>query len=231
MSKGMTIRHIPSAERPRERLLASGPQALSSRELLALVIGTGTHRRSSLDLADALLARWRTLRRLADASVEEIAQVVGVGPAKAARVLAALELGRRLTVQAGDQRPRVQSADDAASLVGARMRDLAREEFVALLLDTKHKLIEAKTVSIGHLNASLVHPRELFREGVRRSAAAVILVHNHPSGDPEPSSDDVHLTRRLQQAGRLLGITVLDHIIIGDNRYTSLRELGLCGDP
>jgi DNA repair protein RadC len=124
--------------------------------------------------------------------------------------------------------PQVRSAADVADIMLPKMRDLPREEFVALLLDTKHRVVENKTVSIGHLNASLVHPRELFRECVRRSAAAVILVHNHPSGDPEPSPDDLNLTRRLEEAGRILGISVLDHVIIGDNRYISLRERGHC---
>ncbi|MGI6611257.1 MAG: RadC family protein [Limnochordia bacterium] len=219
---------MPRVERPRERLLAHGPQALSSRELLALVLNTGIAERSSLDLADEMLVRWRDLRKLADASVEEIAQIRGVGPAKAVRLLAALELGRRLLLQTGEQRPQIRCAADVAALSLAKMRDLPREEFVAFLLDTKHRVIEAKTISVGHLSASLVHPRELFREGVRRSAAAMILAHNHPSGDPEPSNEDVRLTHRLQQAGKLLGITVLDHVVIGDNRYVSLRERGLC---
>ncbi|MGI6082370.1 MAG: RadC family protein [Limnochordia bacterium] len=221
-----TIECMPKAERPRERLLTHGPQALSSRELLALVINTGTAKRSSLDLADELLVRWRDLRQLADASVEEIMQVKGVGPAKAARLLAALELGRRLMIHTVEERPRIRSAADVADLSLPRMRDLPREEFVAFLLDTRHRVIETKTISIGHLNASLVHPRELFREGVRRSAAAMILAHNHPSGDPEPSAEDVRLTHRLQEAGELLGISVLDHVIIGDNKYVSMRERG-----
>jgi len=221
-----TIARMPKAERPRERLLTHGPQALSSRELLALVLNTGTAKRSSLALADELLVRWRDLRQLADASVEEIMQVKGVGPAKAARLLAALELGRRLVINSVEERPRIRSAADVAALSLPRMRDLPREEFVAFLLDTRHRVIETKTISIGHLNASLVHPRELSREGVRRSAAAMILAHHHPSGDPEPSADDVRLTRRLQEAGKLLGITVLDHVIIGDNRYVSMRERG-----
>jgi DNA repair protein RadC len=225
---GTTIGCMPRVERPRERLLAHGPQALSSRELLALVLNTGIAERSSLDLADEMLVRWRDLRKLADASVEEIAQIRGVGPAKAVRLLAALELGRRLLLQTGEQRPQIRCAADVAALSLAKMRDLPREEFVAFLLDTKHRVIEAKTISVGHLSASLVHPRELFREGVRRSAAAMILAHNHPSGDPEPSNEDVRLTHRLQQAGKLLGITVLDHVVIGDNRYVSLRERGLC---
>ena len=140
--------------------------------------------------------------------------------------MAALELGRRLVINSVEERPRIRSAADVAALSLPRMRDLPREEFVAFLLDTRHRVIETKTISIGHLNASLVHPRELFREGVRRSAAAMILAHNHPSGDPEPSADDVRLTRRLQEAGKLLGITVLDHVIIGDNRYVSMRERG-----
>jgi DNA repair protein RadC len=224
----MGIKNIPHEERPRERLLAHGAQSLTCRELLALVLNTGTKHSSSLEIADKMIAKWRTLRGIADASVEELKQVSGVGTAKAARVLAALEFGRRLSSESGDDRRQIRSACDVADLMMPKLRDAPREEFVALLLDTKHKVIECKTISIGHLNASLVHPRELFRECVRRSAAAVILVHNHPSGDPNPSQEDIHLTRRLEEAGNLLGINVLDHVIVGDNRYISLRERGLC---
>jgi DNA repair protein RadC len=215
-------------DRPRERLLTGGAQVLTNQELLALIINSGTRRASSIDLAERLLSRWQSLRSLADASVEEIMQVSGIGTAKAASLLAALELGRRLMAQQGEVRPAIRGAADVANLIMPRLRDLAWEEFLAILLNTKHKVIEVKTVSVGHLNGTLVHPRELFRESVRRSAAAIILAHNHPSGDPEPSSDDLALTHRLQSAGQLLGIPVLDHIIIGDNRYVSLRERGLC---
>jgi len=226
----ISVRYMPDEEKPRERLMAKGPEGLSSRELLALVLNSGTRQASSLELADRLLSKWQTLRDLADASVEEITQVEGIGPAKAASLLAAMELGRRLVAQQGHMRPPVRCAADAASLVLPRLRDLAREEFLVLLMDTKNKVIAIKTVSVGHLQGSLVHPRELFREAVRRSAAAVILVHNHPSGDPEPSADDLSLTDRLRDVGRILGIPVLDHVIIGDNKYISLRERGLCGE-
>ena len=229
LTTNTSIHHMPAAERPRERLLQVGVQALSNQELLALVINSGSRQASSLELATHLLNRWQSLRSLADASVEEIMQVAGIGAAKAASMLAALELGRRLMAQGGAARPAIRCVADVVNLAMPRLRDLAREEFLAVMLDTKHKVIEVKTVSVGHLNASLVHPRELFREGVRRSAAAMILAHNHPSGEPEPSSDDLALTERLQDAGRLLGIPVLDHVIIGDNRYVSLRERGLCG--
>jgi DNA repair protein RadC len=223
-----SVRNLPAMDRPRERLLTGGAQVLTNQELLALIINSGTRRASSIDLAERLLSRWQSLRSLADASVEEIMQVSGIGTAKAASLLAALELGRRLMAQQGEVRPAIRGAADVANLIMPRLRDLAWEEFLAILLNTKHKVIEVKTVSVGHLNGTLVHPRELFRESVRRSAAAIILAHNHPSGDPEPSSDDLALTHRLQSAGQLLGIPVLDHIIIGDNRYVSLRERGLC---
>ena len=223
-----SVRNLPAMDRPRERLLTGGAQVLTNQELLALIINSGTRRASSIDLAERLLSRWQSLRSLADASVEEIMQVSGIGTAKAASLLAALELGRRLMAQQGEVRPAIRGAADVANLIMPRLRDLAWEEFLAILLNTKHKVIEVKTVSVGHLNGTLVHPRELFRESVRRSAAAIILAHNHPSGDPEPSSDDLALTHRLQNAGQLLGIPVLDHIIIGDNRYVSLRERGLC---
>ena len=215
-----TIARMPKAERPRERLLTHGPQALSSRELLALVLNTGTAKRSSLALADELLVRWRDLRQLADASVEEIMQVKGVGPAKAARLLAALELGRRLVINSVEERPRIRSAADVAALSLPRMRDLPREEFVAFLLDTRHRVIETKTISIGHLNASLVHPESYF---VRRSAQCRghDLGDNHPSGDPEPR-------RRRASDPSPARSRALNHGVgpCGDNRYVSMRERG-----
>lgn len=221
------LKDLPPEDRPQEKLARGGVKELSTRELLALLWRTGCGRRSALALADQLLAATGGLRRLAAASPEELRRVPGIGPAKAAQVLAALELGRRLLALGPEERRPVRSPADAATLMMPEMRFLAKEHFRVLLLDAKNRIVASELVSIGTLNSSLVHPRELFRRAIQTSAAAVILVHNHPSGDPAPSAEDLSLTRRLVEAGKLLGIEVLDHLIIGDNRYVSLKERGL----
>ncbi len=221
------IRQLPLAERPQEKLWQRGAAALSVRELLALVLHTGTASASALDLADQLLAQAGSLAGLMEAAPEELAAVPGVGPAKAARLKAALELSRRLQAAQRGERPTVRGPADVAALLMPEMRLLDREEFRAVLLDVRHRVMAVVTVAVGHLSGALVHPREVFKECIRRSCAAVVLVHNHPSGDPTPSQQDLALTTRLVQAGQLLGIEVLDHVILGDNRHTSLKEQGL----
>lgn len=221
------IREIPADERPRERLLQYGADALSVAELLAILLRTGTEKYSALGLADHLTSQHGGLRGVANMTVEEMAQVHGIGPAKAAQIKAAIEFGRRLVAVSDEERPRIRSPQDVYNLVGHTLRDERREHFVALLLDTKGGVFRQVTISVGDLSSSLVHPREVFVEAVRRSAASLIVAHNHPSGDPTPSPEDAQVTRRLQEAGELLGIELLDHIIIGDNRWISLREKGL----
>ncbi|MBE3590492.1 MAG: DNA repair protein RadC [Firmicutes bacterium] len=228
------IRQLPPDARPRERLLAQGPQALSATELVALLLDTGHPRAgaSALDLAARLLAHLRrqqgeaALAAISTASIEDIRAVPGIGPAKAARLLAAVELGRRLA-EARPARVSVARPEDVVRWLQPRLRDYDREHFVVVWLDTKHHVLGHETVSVGGLDAALAHPREVFKGAVLRSAAAVILAHNHPSGDPTPSADDIDLTRRLAEAGRLLGIEVLDHIVIGGHRFVSLRERGV----
>ncbi|MBO8141847.1 MAG: DNA repair protein RadC [Firmicutes bacterium] len=227
----MAIRDLPVHERPRERLLSGGERSLSTRELLAIVLRTGTARESALGLADRLLARGGSLRGVAAMPASELLQVPGMGPAKAAQLKAALELGRRLAMEPPRERMAVRRPQDVAALLMAELRDLDREVFKVVMLDTKHRVISIDTLSIGDLHGTLVHPRELFKDAIRRSSSALILAHNHPSGDPEPSPDDIDLTARLVAGGRLLGIEVLDHIVIGDNRYVSLRERGLVDAP
>ena len=216
---------LPLHTRPREKLLSLGPGALAERELLAIILRTGTNKVSALGLAEELLAFFGGLEGLAQASFEELVQVSGVGPAKAAQIMAALELGRR--AQTTKVRPGVQilSSQDVARFM-AEMVDFDREHFRILLLNTKNRVMSIQTVSIGSLASAIVHPRELFKEAIRRSAAALILVHNHPSGDPAPSREDIRLTGRLVEAGKLLGIEILDHVIVGRNRYCSMREEG-----
>ncbi|HHW91669.1 MAG TPA: DNA repair protein RadC [Firmicutes bacterium] len=229
----LTIKDLPLESRPRERLVKLGAQALSTSELIALLLGTGSRTETALQLAQRLLAGncrgWHGsgLRALQDASVEELSKIHGVGVAKAARIKAALELGRRLVAETRDSRPVIKSPQAAAALVMEEMRYLDREHFRVLLLSTKNHVIAIETDFVGSLNSSLVHPRELFRTCIRRSAAAIILIHNHPSGDPTPSQEDIQLTHRLCEGGALLGIDILDHLIIGDGIYVSMREKGI----
>jgi len=222
-----TMKELPEDIRPRERLLNEGAEALSEIELLAILLRTGTRKVTALDLASLVMVRFKSLRLLVDATVEELSEVKGVGPAKASQVKAALELARRLSQFSDLPRPVIKSPDDAASLVMEEMRHLDREHFRALLLNTRNQVIGTDKVSVGTLNSSTVHPRELFRSAIKRSAASVILVHNHPSGDPTPSKEDLDITERLREAGKIIGIEVLDHIIIGDNRFTSFKAKGL----
>ena len=221
------IKDLPEHERPRERLLQYGSEYLSNRELLAILLQTGTKNQSVFSLADQLISHFGSLKELACATFEEMSAIKGIGPAKAARILAAFELAKRLSNSSLEVREVICSPQDAADIVMDEMSLLDREHFVIIMLNTKHAVIAKKVVSIGHLNASLVHPRELFKDVIKRSSAAIILVHNHPSGDPTPSEDDIRVTHRLCEAGRLLGISVLDHIIVGDKRYVSFREQGL----
>ncbi len=228
MSKSFTIHDLPVPERPRERLQKLGPEALSAQEILALIMGRGISGESVMVTAQRLLSHFGNLKGIANASVEELSQVRGIGLAKAAQLKAAFELANRLEgyVETGEK-PVVKSPADVAALVRPRLRDKKKEYFLALLLDTRNQLIKLAEISVGSLDTSIVHPREVFKEAIAASAASVIFVHNHPSGDAEASEDDVKLTKRLAQAGELVGIDVLDHIIIGDRQYLSLKGKGL----
>ncbi|MFZ5687601.1 MAG: RadC family protein [Bacillota bacterium] len=222
-----TMKDLPEEMRPRERLVAVGAQGLSSPELLAILLGTGTAGETALELAASILSRPSGVSYLAEASLEDLKAVKGVGFAKAAQIKAAVELGRRIAIASYGDQPLIKSPEDVAALLMEEMRWLDREYFKVLSTNSKNRLLAADTVSIGHLSGSLVHPREVFKNPIKRSAAAVILVHNHPSGDPAPSREDIEVTKRLWEAGKILGIDVLDHVIIGDNRYISLKERGI----
>ena len=224
----LRISELPAAERPRERLTRLGASALSAIELLALVIGSGSNGKSSLDLAQQVLARnGGSLRRLASSPVAAIRSISGLGPAKAVVLHAALELGRRLAAESRSVGEPVSGPLDVYRLFAPRLEDLPVEEFHVAVLDTQHRLERDVTVTRGLLSASLVHPREVFREAIAERAASIILVHNHPSGDPTPSADDRKVTTQLVAAGRLLDIPVHDHVIIGRGLYSSFAESGL----
>jgi len=223
----LTIKDMPADLRPRERLLREGAQSLTDPELLAILLRTGTATSTALELAAVVLTYFNGLRGLVQASVEELSEIKGVGPAKAAQIKAALELGKRVATNAPEQRVVIKTPEDAAGLVMEEMRHLDREHFRALLLNAKNQVIGQEVISIGTLNSSTVHPRELFKNAIKRSAAAIILIHNHPSGDPSPSREDIEVTRRLIEVGHLIGIEVLDHLIIGDNKFNSFRAKGL----
>ncbi|NLC38684.1 MAG: DNA repair protein RadC, partial [Clostridia bacterium] len=187
--------------RPREKMQTQGPEALSNGELLAILIRVGNRSESALDLANRLLAQAGGLRFLVETSIEELSKIKGIGLAKASQIKAAVELGRRIALDPGEMRPVIRSPEDVASLLMEKMRFLDREHFQVLTLNTKNQVLGIKTAFIGSLNSSIVHPREIFKEAIKRSAAALILVHNHPSGDPSPSPEDLDVTRRLQEAG------------------------------
>jgi DNA repair protein RadC len=224
------LKNWPKEERPRERLLQEGADKLSDAQLLGIILRTGAGGKTAIDVGRELLDRFGGIAGIARAGISELCSVQGIGPAKAAEIKAAMELGRR------HQRPTLAGASLCASQEVAeyfhpRLRDIKKEEFRCVLLDTKNRVIREETVSTGSLTASLVHPRETFKTAVRESAAAVIFVHNHPSGDTRPSQEDILLTRRLVQAGDLLGIKVLDHVIVGDGGHYSFRDSGLLQQP
>jgi DNA repair protein RadC len=222
----MRIDEIPSGERPRERLRALGAEVLSMRELVALVIGSGGARRSAMEIAEGVVAGLASARDLAGVSIERLARVDGVGFATACRLKAAVELGRRVVKASRGEVKIVRCPDDAAGLVMEDMQNLDREHFTVILLDSKNAVISVERVSIGTVNSSIVHPREVLKPALEKSATSIILVHNHPTGNTSPSREDIMITRRFEKCGRILGIEVIDHIIIGDGNYRSMKESG-----
>jgi DNA repair protein RadC len=223
----LMMRDMAEQNRPRERLLQVGERAVSTAELLAIVLRSGVPGENVLRLAERLLITFKDLPGLARASVAELTAVKGVGPAKAVEIKAALEIGRRLLTTAPEEKPRITSPADAANLLMSEMSFLDKEHLRLVLMDTRNRVLATPTIYIGSLNTSVIRIGELFRAAIKENAAAFIVAHNHPSGDPSPSPEDVAVTRQIVQAGSLLNIDVLDHIVIGHNRFVSLKERGL----
>ena len=223
----VTVKEMPPEERPRERMARAGAQALSSTELLAIILRVGVGGENVLSMAQRILAGFGGLGGLSRADFSQLTAERGLGPAKASQILAALELGRRLMAESPEERWQIRAPSDAAHILMPVIGHQEQEHFVVLYLDTRNRVTDRETLYKGSLNTSLVRTAEVFRGAVRRNCAAIIVAHNHPSGDPNPSPEDVALTRRLVDAGKLLEIAVLDHVIIGENRYVSLRERAL----
>lgn len=221
------VREMPEEDRPRERLARLGPEALRDAELIAVLFRTGTRDLGAVALAEQALRHFGDLRSVARASIEELQQVKGLGAVKAIEIKAAIELGMRLAEHVDPHRRQIRTAQDVVDLLMPRFKHCETEQFKCLLLNTKHEVLKMVDVSQGGIDATPAVPRDVFRQAVREAAAAIIVCHNHPSGDPEPSQDDIALTKRLAEAGRLLGVTLLDHVVFGDGRHVSLKERDL----
>jgi DNA repair protein RadC len=214
-------------ERPRERLQKFGPEALSAQELLALVIGRGIPKKSVMNIAQELMAKFGNVKTISQATIEELSQIKGIGLAKAAQIKACFELGRREELEPELKDFNIKDPEAVVKAIRASIKDKAKEHFKLILLNPRNKIIGISTISIGTLNASLVYPREVFKDAIMHSAASVVLAHNHPSGDPEPSEDDLKITKKLVDSGKILGIEVLDHIVISKSNFLSFKERGL----
>ncbi|RMF61130.1 MAG: JAB domain-containing protein [Calditrichaeota bacterium] len=220
----------PEGERPREKLMQLGPSVLTDAELLAILIRTGTSKQTALDLAKTLLTRYGNLQQLSALDYKEFFRLKGIGPAKAVTLIAAFEIGRRLASLPRDKKVKVNGPEVVFKYYEPLLAHLKKEQFLILILNSANVVMRDVKISEGTLNASLVHPREVFKEAILESAASIILVHNHPSGEVEPSLEDRNITQRLVEAGKLMDIPVLDHVIIGYRRYFSFREAGLISE-
>lgn len=219
-----TIKSMPEDERPREKLIKYGVESLSNVELLAIILKTGYKDVSALEISRQLISRHGSgINALVDISVEELSRVKGIGPSKASGIMAAVELGKRVLVSE-ENKKKINSPTDVSNYLMKEMGDLKKEHFNIIMLDNKNQVIEVHNVSIGSLNSAIVHPREVFKNAVRRSSASIILAHNHPSGNASPSKEDISITKRLVECGELMGIKVLDHIIVGKKEYFSFKE-------
>jgi DNA repair protein RadC len=221
------MRDLPEELKPRERMALAGTGVLSDAELLALILSTGNKDENALQMSSRILTEAKGWRGLVDSSLPELESIRGIGRAKACQIQAVLEIARRMAATVPEAKKAIRCPQDIADLLMEEMRYLDKEHFRIIPLNTKNQVLEVVPISIGSLNSSPVHPREVFKQAIKRSSAAIILVHNHPSGDPTPSKEDLEVTKRLAEGGKLLGIEVLDHLIIGDKKYTSLKEKGV----
>ncbi|MBC1456626.1 RadC family protein [Listeria newyorkensis] len=222
----MFIREMSDTEKPRERLQKKGVSSLSNIELFAIILETGSRTESVVDLANRVIAKYSEIADMREATLQELTEINGIGLAKAAKVLAAIEISKRIGQQKVSTCPVIRGPQDGADLVMQEMSMLSQEHFHCVFLSTRNRLVHRETIFIGSLNSSVVHPREIFKQAMKYSAASVMCFHNHPSGDASPSSQDITVTKRLKKAGDLLGIPLIDHIIIGNNTFTSLKQEG-----
>lgn len=226
MDKSFTIHDLPKEERPRERMVKFGERALSVQELLQVILGRGAAGESVAVTAQKLLTQFGSLQKLAEASIEELFLIKGIGPAKAAQIKAVFEIGRRLSVQIPPYKSKeLADPEKVYRLIKSKLKDYHKEHFYIIPVDSRNWSIAE--VSVGSLNACIVHPREVFSDAIKNKAASVIFVHNHPSGNPEPSEDDLAITKRLVEAGKILGIEIMDHIIVTKRGFLSFKEKGL----
>lgn len=219
------MQHVPRQERPRERLLSFGPQSLTTAELIAIILGSGTKEHSVLEVSNHIVSVFGDIQGLANATVEELCQIKGVGPAKAIQLRAAFNLGLRVSQISPAEKIPVRTAADAYKVVKGVLEREMREVVLAILLDVKGYMIKCQTISLGTLYSSLIHPREVFHPAIKHSAASLVLAHNHPSGDPSPSEEDILVTRRLADSAALMGIPLQDHLVVGCGSYVSIKEL------
>jgi DNA repair protein RadC len=225
--ENLTIKDIPTEDRPRERLLKYGAEVLSNSELLAILIRVGTKSESAIKIAQKIISTEEGLQFLSTSTLEELSGFKGIGTAKAAQIKAAIEIGKRLKNFRTDHKIKINKPFDAVEMLMEDMRYLKKEHLKVLFLNTKNFVICVQDLSIGSLSSSVVHPREIFSEAIRKSCSSIIVSHNHPSGDPTPSQEDISITKRLHEVGKLVGIELLDHLIIGDGIYISLKEKGI----
>jgi len=227
MTKSFTVRDLPKTERPRERLIKLGPEALSAQELLALIIARGVSGKSVMNIAQEVLSKFGNIKGVGEATIEQLCEIRGIGPAKAAQILACFEIGKRSNLEPDQKKYDITNPKAVVQAIGASIKNKAKEHFKLIILDSRNKILTITDISLGTLNANLVHPREIFKDAVTHNAASVVLVHNHPSGDPEPSEDDIKITKQLVEAGKIMGIEVVDHLIIGNDSFTSFKEKGI----
>jgi len=226
MKYSTTIREMSPGEQPVERLFTMGPQALSNGELLSCIIRTGSTGENAISLSNRILSELGNLKQLSVASPSQLIRINGIKKKKASQIIACFEIARRLESFKEEAKPKINSPEDVYRRLYPAMRESKKEHFIELCLDTKNQILKEETVSVGSLNANIVHPREVFKTALAESAAHIIVVHNHPSGDPTPSREDIEITKKLVEAGKIIGIDVLDHVIIGNDRHFSMKEAG-----